>query len=247
MADDIFEKMWTQLERIYNSLHSAAANRLGNEAIVEQVLANGMDRLAGGWSRVRQTLGFQDTQPLSDTAAIEVREETRDRDADGVPDSLEGPMPARQKDTAIADQSEHNTEVASEIRSAIQELGPVIAGAVSQVQPTGTGESVSGDTVKGSRQSEQDVENESALDRIGDSLDRILELLGAQVEGTQQVITETKSVGEKSAGLLSDAKQGLEALATIAQLLGNDAIDPVHTPEIDKILADAKAKGKLFR
>ncbi len=191
MADDIFDKMWSQLGRIYEVLHDGLIPR-----------ANDGSRQPVG-TAFREALGMQDTGRLSDTAAMDLREE-----ADAIRNEQDQEARTDRRPTAerleveAPPVIEPQQSVGSEIRSAIREIGPAITGAIGGLQrpADSSGGATSGDLDKGSQKTEHESKAESQLDRIGDGIDRIIELLSQQIDTTREAVAEAKETNKNAEG-----------------------------------------------
>lgn len=201
MADDIFEKIWSQLGRIYSAVRSTDFPVKYIDGITPD------------------SFGVQDTGRLSDTAAMDLREEADAMRAEQTDNEVREPRRAttERRDAEAPPVIESQSTIGAEIREAVSEIGPAITGAISGIGQS-SGGAASGDGIKGTQLTEHEQRVEALLDRIADGIEKLVAAQGAQAQATQQVIQETKSAGEKAAGLLGYAKQAIEYLAILVQL-----------------------------
>jgi len=219
VSDDIFDKMWGQLGRIYTVLHDGLVPRAADGT--RQPVATAF----------RETFGLQDTGRLSDTAAMDLRDEADAMRREQVPQ----PERRAAAETVAVESlpgSQPQQSVGDEIRSALRDIGPAITGALGDAQPAAsTGIGPSDDAIKGDRRTEHEVNTEALLDRIADGIDRLVALFEQQVESTKEVVAETKSAGDKAEGMIAYLKKGIEILSGLVQLQNSQGNEDVKNAQ----------------
>jgi hypothetical protein len=208
VADDIFEKIWSQLGRIYVAVHDGLIPR-ADDGSRQPVTA-----------AIRQTFGLQDTGRLSDTAAMDLRDEADAIRNEQAAETRIDFRPAVERiGNSASVPSVDSQSIGDEIRQAVSEIGPAITGAISESQqPSGGAGSISGDDIKGTQLTEHQARVEALLDRIADGIDRLGEFSGTQKEATSQLIDELKTGSVIIDEIVALAKTAINALAILTQL-----------------------------